>query len=536
MGYIIAVTANTIIAILTADKKTMKTIKNIRYWWVTLLLLQTTLSSQSFGNVLFLIMPGHSRWLTNTNVVRELKNYGYNSTFVLPKGKDKLAADAGVEMIVSEGMTKFEDIVDKMSEVVTEGGFRGDSMRFSIMKEIAMYCPLVAGDNKLMETLSNKHFDVMIADTALVGVCMGVIAYKLSLPFIQIGRAFQVHNMRALIHPAAYPTAFIFPMTDRMTYSQRFANTMLYILFLVMPDLVNPADIVGTFAPDLPHITNEQLKARTALYLLDIDELIDYHLPTYPNVKYVGGVVTRPANPLTGDLKVFLDSAVDGAVLVSFGSVVACSSIPNAVLKRVFGVFQRHAQLKFIFKYGNETKIDDNVMLMPWIPQNDVLAHPNIKLFISHCGNNGQFEALFHGVPMIGLPVFAEQPYNAARIQVKGFGIYLNIVDFTIDDLDAAISELLSNSMYKQNIMKASKIFKSRYFTPAKRAAWWIDHVITFGSQHLHSAVADLPYYQFLMIDVWAGLLASLILVCFISYLILRCVWRTLCKHKVKTD
>ena len=70
------------------------------------------------------------------------------------------------------------------------------------------------------------------------------------------------------------------------------------------------------------------------------------------------------------------------------------------------------------------------MMLMSWLPQNDVLAYPNIKLFISHCGNKGQYEALYHGVPIFGLPVFGDQIYNAAKNQAKGFGTYLNVVDF----------------------------------------------------------------------------------------------------------
>ena len=160
----------------------------------------------------------------------------------------------------------------------------------------------------------------------------------------------------------------------------------------------------------------------------------------------------------------------------------------------------------------------------------------NIRVFVSHCGNSGQFEALYHGVPILGLPVFGDQPYNAARIQEKGFGISLNIVDFTQDDLDEAISELLHNSVYKQNITKASELFKSRYFRPAQRAAWWIDHVVTFGSQHLHSAVFDLPFYQFLMIDVWVGVIGSLLLICFSIYLVLKCSMHLLCKPKVKLD
>ena len=431
-------------------------------------------------------------------------------------------------------MTKFEDIkVSKVLPFILNGSFHGESLILSMIKKSAINCPLVAGDNELMETLSKIDFDLMIVDAGFAEVCLSVIAYKLSIPRILLERKFQLQNMRMLIHPAAYSVPVGFQLTDRMTYIQRFANTIMFMLLYIVPDPVNPADIVGTFATYLPHITNEQMKAKTALYLLDTDELIDYHLPKYPKVIYVGGVATRPACPLTGNLKAFLASAVDGTVLVSFETVV--NKFPNDLIKKLFGVFKKNPYLKFIFRFGNETKIDGNVMRMSWLPQNDVLAHPNIQLFIFHCGNNGQYEALYHGVPIIGMPVFCDQPYNAARIQAKGVGIYLNVVDFTIKDLDMAINELFSNTMYNKNIMKASKVYRSRYFTPSQRAAWWIDHVVTFGSQHLHSAIFDLPYYQFLMLDVWVGLVGLLFLVCFSTYLFLKCSSQILCKPKMDT-
>ena len=36
-------------------------------------------------------------------------------------------------------------------------------------------------------------------------------------------------------------------------------------------------------------------------------------------------------------------------------------------------------------------------MVEEWVPQNDILGHPKLKLFITHGGNNGQYEALYHG-------------------------------------------------------------------------------------------------------------------------------------------
>ena len=135
--------------------------------------------------------------------------------------------------------------------------------------------------------------------------------------------------MRTLVHPSSYPASFAIPLTDRMTYTDRFFDAMVSFILLLTPDPSNQADIMETFAPELPHITNKQLKTKTALYLLDTDELIDYHLPTYPNIAYIGGVGTHSDDPLTSRLKTFMDSAINGAVLVSFSSRVKSGNFGN---------------------------------------------------------------------------------------------------------------------------------------------------------------------------------------------------------------
>ena len=200
---------------------------------------------------------------------------------------------------------------------------------------------------------------------------------------------------------------------------------------MAFPDPFYPSDIVGTFAPEMRHLTNQQLQAKTELYLLETDELIDYHLATTPDMKLIGGTETRPAGPLSGELKSFMDKATQGVVIVSFGSVI--NQIPGNIFNKFSEVFKRESKVKFVFRSGKKTKIVGNVMFMSWIPQNDLLAHKNTKIFITHCGDKGQFEALNHGVPMIGMPVFGDQPYNAIRMVRNGFGIQLNAAEFTPD-------------------------------------------------------------------------------------------------------
>lgn len=50
-----------------------------------------------------------------------------------------------------------------------------------------------------------------------------------------------------------------------------------------------------------------------------------------------------------------------------------------------------------------------NVHIHSWLPQNDILANPKTKLFITHSGLLSTQEATSYGVPMIGMPVFADQ-------------------------------------------------------------------------------------------------------------------------------
>ena len=295
-----------------------------------------------------------------------------------------------------------------------------------------------------------------------------------------------------------------------------------------------PSDIVGTFAPETEHITNAELQARTELYLLDYDELAQYHLPVYPNMIPVGGMATRPPRSLSGELKEFMDYAHNGAVVISLGSII--NWMPSETRDKLVSAFHHFPHLKFVFKLGKETRKDGNVMFVSWIPQNDLLGHQNTKVFITHCGQNAQYDALYNAVPIIGLPINSDQPYNAISMQAKGFGIKLDILHITEADVISAINEIMTNPTYKENISNASTIFKSRPLTPAQRAAWWIEHVIKYGGNHLRPPIARLPYYQLLLLDVLVGILVLLALLCFTWYAVLRCVFRKCRKIKHKKD
>jgi UDP:flavonoid glycosyltransferase YjiC (YdhE family) len=53
-------------------------------------------------------------------------------------------------------------------------------------------------------------------------------------------------------------------------------------------------------------------------------------------------------------------------------------------------------------------------------------GHPNLRAFITHCGQNSLTEAAFAGVPVLGIPLFGDQLYNCWMAQHSKIGIQLN--------------------------------------------------------------------------------------------------------------
>ncbi len=71
-----------------------------------------------------------------------------------------------------------------------------------------------------------------------------------------------------------------------------------------------------------------------------------------------------------------------------------------------------------------------------------------MKVFVYHCGLNGVWEAVYHGVPIVALPLFGDQFDNAQRIVSRGMGVKLDITTLTSKMLADAILEVANNPRY----------------------------------------------------------------------------------------
>ncbi|MDX8031894.1 glycosyltransferase [Lentzea sp. BCCO 10_0856] len=83
---------------------------------------------------------------------------------------------------------------------------------------------------------------------------------------------------------------------------------------------------------------------------------------------------------------------------------------------------------------------------LPEIPQQELLN--TAKVFVTHAGYSSVREALTAGVPMVCLPLFADQRRNAARIQDLKAGIQVEVKDLTAAVLAERVHHVLDTRTY----------------------------------------------------------------------------------------
>ncbi|PIA63038.1 hypothetical protein AQUCO_00200814v1 [Aquilegia coerulea] len=65
---------------------------------------------------------------------------------------------------------------------------------------------------------------------------------------------------------------------------------------------------------------------------------------------------------------------------------------------------------------GFEARVAARGRLVGWAPQREVLAHPSVACFFSHCGWNSTMEGVSNGLPFLCWPYFADQILNKSYI------------------------------------------------------------------------------------------------------------------------
>jgi UDP:flavonoid glycosyltransferase YjiC (YdhE family) len=134
-----------------------------------------------------------------------------------------------------------------------------------------------------------------------------------------------------------------------------------------------------------------------------------------------------PGDPVSGEpLPDWWEGDERPLVYVSFGSVAGGMPMAGALFG---GALQAAADLpaRVLLTVGHELDLEGlgpappNLHVERWVPQADVFGHASVV--VTHGGSGTTLGALAAGLPLIVVPLFADQPDNARRVAAVGAGV-----------------------------------------------------------------------------------------------------------------
>ncbi|XP_060637374.2 UDP-glucuronosyltransferase 2A1-like isoform X2 [Anolis sagrei] len=529
-------------------------IMSMKWVLVVPLIMMCLLGSASSGNVL--VWPAdYSHWMNMKSIIHELTARGHQVTVLLPsfyqEAESSVSSNFHLEVVSvpfsKKDMDNFmQDFLHVWSYEKHEKPFWEFSITLydfimQLMSRYKFFCDNVFWNEKLLQKLESAAFDVLISDPVMVGG--ELLAEKLHVPFLYSLRFSFGNTMERICGnipaPPSYVPASLGGLMDRMSFMERMANLLTYLFH----DILSHhwifkewnkyySDVLGR-----PTTLCETI-SKAEIWLIRTYWDFEFPRPLLPNFEFVGGLHCQPAKPLPKKMEEFVQSSgEDGIVVFSLGSM-----IKNLTDEKSNMVALALSQLpqKVVWRYKGKRPetLGANTRIYDWIPQNDLLGHPKTKAFVTHGGTNGIYEAIYHGIPMVGLPMFGDQPDNIAHMRAKGMAVELNINTMTAQDLVDAINAVVHNTTYKENAIRLSQIHHDQPMKPLDRAVFWIEFVMRHkGAKHLRVAAHDLTWYQYHCLDVIAFLISCVALFMFIIVKCCSfCCWKCGITRKTKLE
>ncbi|KFG71237.1 glycosyltransferase [Streptomyces mutabilis] len=208
---------------------------------------------------------------------------------------------------------------------------------------------------------------------------------------------------------------------------------------------------------------------------------LDYPFTVPDNMRMVGALIPPlPQAPDDG-----LGDWLSKHESVAFVGLGTTTRLTAAHVSDVLEVARRLAdRTHFLWKLPKSQQhllpdgpLPANVRIESWVPsQLDVLAHPNVKLFVTHGGGNGFHEGLYFGKPMVVRPLWVDCHDQAVRGQDFGVSLTIDPHRAGADDVERAITRVLDEPSFGE---------RARHFGELLRAAG--------GAAAATDLVLDLP-------------------------------------------
>jgi hypothetical protein len=479
-------------------------------------------------------VPGKSNYFLGSSLMRALAEKGHDVTIISPFSENNLPKGGSYrEILLPEMLAQLETRRNEinMYELGEVSPFINIPFLAYLMSEIGEILFKETNVQKLIN--SGEKFDAVIVEQ-FFSDAHKVLAYHfdaVQIVFSSVGANIWINSLVGNPSPPSYIPDSMLSYSAHMTFLERLKNTLISLLNTCVHHLYlypKHNGIIRKYFPNGPDVHDVLYNA--SLVLLNSHPSLNQPVPHVPNMIEIGGFHIKPPKQLPQDLEEFLDNAKDGVIYFSMGSNLRSADLPSEKRDAILKAFSKFKQ-KILWKWEDDVLPGqpDNVKLGKWFPQQEVLAHPNVRLFITHGGLLSSIETVYFGVPILVIPIYGDQKLNAQLAIGNGYGLSLSYDELNEENLFQKLNELIENPKYRKNVRSKSSIFHDRPVKPLEKALYWVDYVIRHkGAPHLKVAATELPWYKYLLLDVIVVLTVIVSLGTIIMWLFLKKIYQKL--------
>ena len=351
-------------------------------------------------------------------------------------------------------------------------------------------CSVLIENKTLLQKLKDTKYDLIIVDSS--DECGKIVVDFLSVPII-------VHKHEGVFLPIDeiyYPSVSSFTClangmackTDSMFLRDTVWNFIIHTLYYYLHNITVFRALERLKEKHNMSATDVRTIYVRSVMVADLDFTLEYPRSLTPNIIPISGISSfRAALPLDKELVQFIESSSPyGIIIFSLGTFV--NHIPPRKADMIARIFGRLKE-KVIWRYPGSPpdSLANNTLIRSWFPQNEVLAHRLTKLSITHCGRSSVYETIYNAVPVVALPIFADQFHNAnLLVRRLKMGVQLDFNTMNEDQLEAAVVEVIGNVVYTRNAKKFSNILLDKVVLYKHNFPHAVDYVIQHkGAKHL---------------------------------------------------
>ncbi|XP_065361612.1 UDP-glycosyltransferase UGT5-like [Calliphora vicina] len=484
----------------------------------------TLTSSESAKILAVFAFPGPSQYILVQPYLKALIAKGHKLTVINAFPQKQPIANYR-DVVVTEVHGNYEDLI------------QGAQYERNKWQEMTFYCDFfsnvtetVLKNPDVQNLLKTEKFDLVILE-ALHTDAWYALGRHFKAPMIGVssfGTDPVIDELMGNMSPLSYVPLVTAGLTEHMTYPERLKNALYSLMEVLHVRVVHLPRQRGLIRKYLPHIKDDiwDLRTNFSLMLLNQHFSLSFPRPYVPSMVEVGGFqIHYKPQPLPKEMLDFINSSSEDVIYFSMGSNVKSKDFPPERLQMINEVFSS-LPYKIMWKFESPTLPGkpQNVFISPWFPQPDILAHPRVKLFISHGGLLSTTEAIYHGKPMLGLPVFYDQAMNIRKAIQSGFALGLNFETLPREEFKSSILEMMHNPKYINNAKTISKIHHDQPMKPLEVAVYWTEYVLRHkGAPHLQNPAQKMSYIQKYSIDTVGVLIAAAVLG---DILVIIAVWK----------